>query len=244
MLWYLLRTWTGKEEELVKEIRRTVPPHMYNEAFVIYSERIWRRQGRSIVHADPMFPGCAFLTCNETQPLFRRLEQIPAMSRLMAMGYLAMFPLQECDARFLEEISGEDHVVRLSQVLKENTTNEDQKSTDRLKEQTDSDGENCSVRINDVTNKTEIVSYRISGPLTNFLTGVESIDFKKRFVKLRRTLWGEDMVLALGIVLNEDVEEKIRLYNLDVSVEMNGQYQIMEIRKDQEGKKTYTLAGT
>ena len=45
MQWYLLKTWTGREEELVKEIRRTVPSYMYEDVFVIYTERIWRRQG-------------------------------------------------------------------------------------------------------------------------------------------------------------------------------------------------------
>ena len=37
--WYLLKTWAGREEELVQEIRRTVPGHMYKECFVIYQER-------------------------------------------------------------------------------------------------------------------------------------------------------------------------------------------------------------
>lgn len=46
MLWYLLRTWPGREEMLVKEIQKTVPSYLYQEVFVIYNERIWRRQGR------------------------------------------------------------------------------------------------------------------------------------------------------------------------------------------------------
>ena len=50
MLWYLLKTWEGKEKDLVDEIRRTVPPSVYDECFVIYQERIWRKQQRSVVH--------------------------------------------------------------------------------------------------------------------------------------------------------------------------------------------------
>ena len=60
MLWYLLRTWPGREEMLVKEIQKTVPSYLYQEVFVIYNERIWRRQGESIIHAEPLFPGCVF----------------------------------------------------------------------------------------------------------------------------------------------------------------------------------------
>ena len=119
MLWYKLKTWYGGEEALVKEIRRTVPPYLYKDVFVIYNERDVRRQERVLIEQKPLFRGCVFLTCDETEPLFRRLEKIPAISRLIATGYLSMFPLMEKDARFLEAISGEDHVVRASYILRE-----------------------------------------------------------------------------------------------------------------------------
>ena len=119
MLWYLIKTWAGGEEKLVKEIRRTVPPYMYQDAFVIYNERIWRRQGQSIIRLEPLFKGCVFLTCQKTEPLFRRFDRIPAMSRQIATGYLSIFPLMEQDANFLESISGGDHVIRTSYMLRE-----------------------------------------------------------------------------------------------------------------------------
>ena len=119
VLWYKMKTWYGGEEALVKEIRRTVPPYLYKDVFVIYNERNLRRQQQSVIELEPLFKGCVFLTCEGTEPLFRRLEKIPAISRLIATGYLSMFPLMEKDARFLEAISGEDHVVHLSYVLRE-----------------------------------------------------------------------------------------------------------------------------
>lgn len=119
MLWYLLRTWTGREEEMAKEIRRTVPPNLYQECFVIRQERIWRKQQKSIVHVEPMFPGCVFLTCKESGPLFGRLEQVPSLAGLMAGGKLPIYPMMEEDADFLMKISGEDHLVRLSYVVKD-----------------------------------------------------------------------------------------------------------------------------
>ena len=119
VLWYLLKTWVGKEEELVREIRRTVPPQMYQECFVIYQERIWRKQQRSIVHVEPLFPGCVFLTCLETEPFFRRMEQIPSIAMRISYGNLNIFPITEEDARFLERISGDSHLVKLSHVRKD-----------------------------------------------------------------------------------------------------------------------------
>ncbi len=117
--WYKLKTWNGGEEALVKEIRRTVPPYLYEEVFVIYNERNLRRQQRNIIEQEVLFDGCVFLTCKDTEPLFRRLEKIPAISRLIATGYLSVVPLMEKDAQFLEAISGKDHVVRASYVLRE-----------------------------------------------------------------------------------------------------------------------------
>ena len=119
MLWYLLKTWVGREEELAKEILRAVPSDMYEECFVIRQERIWRKQHRSIVHVEPLFPGCVFLTCKKSEPIFNRLEQIPALTGLIACGNLAVFPMMKEDADFLIKISGEDHVVRLSYVMKD-----------------------------------------------------------------------------------------------------------------------------
>ena len=119
MDWYLLKTWTGREDEMVKEIRRTVPPGLYQDCFVITQERIWRKQQKSIVHVEPLFPGCVFLTCTGNGDSFlRRLEQVPAISRRMVCIVLVFFPVMKEDAEFLDRISGKDHVVRLSYVEK------------------------------------------------------------------------------------------------------------------------------
>ena len=117
MDWYLLKTWTGREDEMVKEIRRTVPLGLYQDCFVITQERIWRKQQKSIVHVEPLFPGCVFLTCTGNGDSFlRRLEQVPAISRRMVCKELVFFPVMKEDAEFLDRISGKDHVVRLSYV--------------------------------------------------------------------------------------------------------------------------------
>ncbi len=119
MFWYKLKTWYGGEEALVKEIRRTVPPYLYEDVFVMYNERNLRRQRQSILITEPLFRGCVFLTCRDTDSLLRRLERVPAVSHLIAAGYLSMFPLMEKDGQFLEAISGTDHLVRASCVLRE-----------------------------------------------------------------------------------------------------------------------------
>ena len=218
MQWYLLKTWTGREEELVKEIRRTVPSYMYEDVFVIYTERIWRRQGRSIVHPEPLFHGCAFLTCRDSEPIWRRMGQVPFLVQWMAAGYLTVYPLMEKDAEFLQQISGDEHMMRLSYVLRERD------------ELTDESSDMYEMSGN---------TYRVSGPLEYCLENIDSIEFRKRFVKLHKCLWGENMVIAMGIVLNEDMEQGLVYEGLEVDAEIPDGWTMLEIKKDADGKREY-----
>lgn len=218
MQWYLLKTWTGREEELVKEIRRTVPSYMYDDVFVIYTERIWRRQGRSIVHPEPLFHGCVFLTCQESEPIWRRIGQVPFLAQWMAMGYLTVYPLMEKDAEFLQQIAGDEHVMRLSYVLRER---------DGL---TDGPANMYEMSRN---------IYHVSGPLEYCLENIDSIEFRKRFVKLHKRLWGEDMVIAMGIVLHEDLEQGLVYEGLETDIEAPEEWTELVVAKDADEKRTY-----
>ena len=60
-MWYVLQTLTGKEEELVRMIKKIVTPDSYSDCFIAYYERIWRKQQQSIVHVERLFPGYAFI---------------------------------------------------------------------------------------------------------------------------------------------------------------------------------------
>ena len=65
MLWYKLKTWHGGEETLVKEIRRSVPPYLYNDVFVIYNERNLRRQQQNRIR---FFPAVSSLLVRRRTP--------------------------------------------------------------------------------------------------------------------------------------------------------------------------------
>ncbi len=249
MQWYLLKTWKGREEELVKEIHRTVPAYMYENVFVIYTERIWRRQGRSIVHAEPLFHGCAFLTCKEPGPLWRRLERVPFLAQWMAAGYLSVYPLMERDAEFLRRIAGDDHVMRLSYVLRERDVWPNGASglfgMEGLSENAPSGANLSTASGQEDMNKTfhhepGSIRYRVSGPLEYCLEDIDNIEFRKRFVKLHKRLWGEDLVIAMGIVLNEDVEQGIVYEGLKTDAEIPNAWTILEIGMDAAGKRRYS----
>ena len=51
------------------------------------------------------------------------LEKIPAVAQMMAGGIFTIFPMTGEDGQFLEKISGNEHVVRLSYVQKDEEGN-------------------------------------------------------------------------------------------------------------------------
>ncbi len=123
MQWYLLKTWARREEELLRVIRRSVPDSLCKECFMIDQERIWIRQKRNILHREPLFPGCVFLITPQSDPILSRIEQIPAIDRWIVSKSLSILRMTEEDGRFLEELSGKEHRVKLSYVLKDEQGN-------------------------------------------------------------------------------------------------------------------------
>ena len=50
---------------------------------------------------------------------------------------------------------------------------------------------------------------RLSEPLNGCRAEIERMQFKKRYAMVRHRLWGEEKVLVLGILLNEDRGSKL-----------------------------------
>ena len=69
-MWYVLQTLTGKEDELVRMIKKMVSPDLYTDCFIAYYERVWRKQQESIVHVERLFPGYVFIISENPDEIF------------------------------------------------------------------------------------------------------------------------------------------------------------------------------
>lgn len=125
------------------------------------------------------------------------MQRVPAMSALLASGELSAYPLMDADTEFLEQITDESHVIRLSYVLRE-----------------------------------EDHTYLVDGPLADLIPDITGIEFRKRFVKIQKRLWGEEQVLVLGIRLKED---------LDQAFQPSKRCTQMKIETSNEGRKLYKM---
>lgn len=118
-MWYVMQTVTGREEELVRMVKKTVSRGLYKDCFVVYYERLWRRQGRSIIHVERLFPGYVFIEADEPEGLYLGLKHVPAMARLLSDGECGFIPLQAAEEEFLSGLMGEGRTVGLSYVGKD-----------------------------------------------------------------------------------------------------------------------------
>lgn len=185
-MWYVVQTVTGREEELVHMIRDIIPSSLYVDCFVIYYERVWRKQQQSIVHVERLFPGYVFVVSAEPEELFLNLKKVPAMSKLIADGNHTFLSLEIDEETLFQNILGENHIIHLSYVK--------------------TDGKN-HIRC-------------IAGPLKNYMDQVVRFQLKKRYVIIRLKIMGIEKTVALGIILNEDIQQEITYGKVEIPMTM------------------------
>lgn len=99
-MWYVLQTMTGREEALVEMVRKTVPSSLYEDCFIAYYERVWRKQQQSIVHIERLFPGYMLIITDKPDEVFLELKHIPAMVKLLSDGDFGFVPLRREEQMF------------------------------------------------------------------------------------------------------------------------------------------------
>ena len=115
-MWYVLQTTTGQEEKLVQLIHELVTSELYEDCFVAYYERVWRRQQQSVVHVERLFPGYVFIITQNPEELFFQLKKVPAMSKLIAVDRYEFLPIKIEEETFFYDLLDREHIARLSYV--------------------------------------------------------------------------------------------------------------------------------
>ncbi len=115
-MWYVMQTMTGQEEELVQLVQKMIPRHLYEDCFVAYYERVWRKQQQNVIHVERLFPGYVFITTEDPKELFLSLKQVPAMCKLIAGRKGEFLPIEKEEEAFFQDLLSGEHIVRLSYV--------------------------------------------------------------------------------------------------------------------------------
>lgn len=115
---YVIQTFTGQEEVLVRFIRAQVDPSLYEEVFIPMREMNRRLGGEWRLTVEKMFPGYLFIRTADPDGLFLSLRSIPKMSRLLYDGTFDFIALSAKEQAFIDRIGPGrgDHTFRISRV--------------------------------------------------------------------------------------------------------------------------------
>ena len=190
MLWYVIQTYTGREEQLVRMIRRQAPRDCYGECFVAYYEQLRDRKQENQIHILRLFPGYIFISTDNVGRLFQCLKTIPAMTKIIASGAFVFTPLFEGEAEFLLEMMDSDRVVRLTYVA---------------------------------TDGHDGVTY-MAGPLEKCVSHIRAYRFRKREVQVSLRIAGEEKLVRMGIILNDDVRREMTYGKVEARISIPERY--------------------
>ena len=197
MLWYVIQTYTGREEKLLCMLRRMVPRRLYGDCFVAYHEQLRHRQQENQIHIERIFPGYVFITSDVPDELFLFLKNVPAMSKMISDGEFYFLPLDPVEAHFLEEIMDGDHVIRLSYVA--------------------TDGRD---HVTYVTGPLEAALKEEEKRVTGY-------HFRLRYARVRLALAGEEKEVRMGIILDNDVRRELTYGKVEAPIAVPEKYRLI-----------------
>ena len=165
---YVIRTATGKEEQLIESIIRIVGDFndehgLYDVCFSLAYEDVWRYQGRSYIDIKRMFPGYIFIVTDEPERMYEIIKRIPQYAQLMS-----------------ENVEEEKCFLNLPNVEAEYLFSMIEKNDE---------GDYCVHRSFVVRRDNRVV--QAYGALEKHLTDVVQADYKKRRVIVEKQILGQ-----------------------------------------------------
>lgn len=117
-MWYVIQVMTGKEEAVKAVIEDRLDRTLYERCFLIRRERIWRRDGKFIVHLETMFPGYLFISTDMPGRVYNQLKSIPQFTKVLKLEEEQFLAVADDEQEFLRNMLNHDpqDIVRLSKV--------------------------------------------------------------------------------------------------------------------------------
>ena len=107
-MWYVIQVISGKEENICTQLRR------YGiECFVLYCEKKKRYKKEWHVLEERLFPGYIFVNTLDVGNVVEKCRLVEGFSKLVRGGE-EIIPLPEEERSFFQEISGGEHIVKMS----------------------------------------------------------------------------------------------------------------------------------
>lgn len=105
-MWYVIQTTTGKEQELVAMIHKTLPASVYERCFFMKRQLMKRLGGEWLEVTETLFPAYVFLETAREGDVFYRLKRIPEFTKLLGDGQGEFIPLEAEEEAFFKRLCG------------------------------------------------------------------------------------------------------------------------------------------
>ena len=111
-MWYVVQVRTGDELKISNRLKLEVKADG-EDIFVPLFERRKCIRGEWTKVNTPLFPGYIFFQTNNVEDMYGRLKKINAFTRILMTGDVYT-PISSEEERFIETLTGDDHIVETS----------------------------------------------------------------------------------------------------------------------------------
>lgn len=174
VMWYVIQTMTGKEEELAEVLDKMLPQTICEKSFLIKRETCWRLKGEHKIQKEILFPGYVFVKTQTPETLYYQLKKVPKLSKLLSDGEEEFLPVREDEQEFMESLitieqaeEKEEYIVKRSEI--------------------------------EIDEEGNIVW--AGAPLSQYLGNVVRKRIRKRYVVIEKELFGKKRTVLLSICL-------------------------------------------
>ena len=116
-MWYVIQTRAGNEQTITSECEKlTLESEEVFYPLIEYERRV---RGENIEVTKAMFPGYIFFDTEDVDGLFFRLKKVFGLTKILKTGDF-FTPISEEEEDLIRELSGDDHLVEISEGFKEN----------------------------------------------------------------------------------------------------------------------------
>lgn len=115
-VWYVIQTFGGQEERTADMIRRCVPSYYIEDCFVPKRERMKKFHGCWNRVEEVLFHGYVFVISEQPQDLYKRLRQVPKLTKVLGREDNYFIPLSEAEKKMVQGLGNEAHKTSISKI--------------------------------------------------------------------------------------------------------------------------------
>lgn len=119
-MWYVMQVRTGTEHRIQLQCKKRIPCEILEKCFIPQYEEKKRIGGKWNIEQKILFPGYVFVVTEKLEILQQYLRKVIGFTCLLGTGD-DIVALSDKEVEFLTAFGGEEHIVKISEGIIENS---------------------------------------------------------------------------------------------------------------------------